>query len=204
MVEFRFSMRGYVFQQGLKDLRRAFDATMQAVHTAHEKAKADWLRDSKAIEAGQLSANVYEVEHFLYSRETLHKILIEQAAAAIPVAINAYVVMLHHYWEKSVDHWRNATNHYKHTREYDWLESKGLNLDREGLELLRKATNTIKHNNSELHTDRPELFRMGTGNAVRPDYAGGLCLADSDFIRLLVAVQSSGFDVTTDFDFGPR
>jgi hypothetical protein len=27
MVEFRFSMRGYVFQQGLKDLRRAFDAT---------------------------------------------------------------------------------------------------------------------------------------------------------------------------------
>lgn len=204
MVEFRFSMRGYVFQQGLKDLRRAFDATMQAVHTGHEKAKADRLRDSKAIEAGQLSANVYEVEHFLYSRETLHKLLIEQAAAAIPVAINAYVVMLHHYWEKSVDRWRDATNHYKHTREYDWLESKGLTLDREGLEFLRKATNTIKHNNSELHTDRPELFRMGTGNAVRPDYAGGLCLADSDFIRLLVAVQSSGFDVTTDFDFGPR
>ena len=48
MAEFKFSMRGYVFQQGLKDLRRAFDATMQAVHTAHENAQADWLRDRKA------------------------------------------------------------------------------------------------------------------------------------------------------------
>lgn len=204
MVNFKFSMRGYVFQQGLEDLRRAFDATMRAVHTAHENAQADWLRDHIAIEAGQLSANIYEDDHFLYSRETLHELLIEQAAAAIPVAINAYVVMLHHYWEKSVDHWRNATNHYKHAREYDWLESKGLTPDREGLELLRKATNTIKHNNSELHTDRPELFRMAAGSAVRPDYAGGLHLSDVDFIRLLMAVKSSGFDIANDFDFGQR
>lgn len=204
MAEFKFSMRGYVFQQGLKDLRRAFDATMQAVHTAHENAQADWLRDRTGIEAGELSANVYEDDYFLYSRETLHKLLIEQAAAAIPVAINAYVVMLHHYWERSVDHWRNAKNNYKHTREYDWLESKGLTIDREGLEFLRKATNTIKHNNSELHAERPELFRMGAGNAIRSDYAAGLSLADKDFIRLLEAVQLSGFDIASDFDFGSQ
>ena len=45
---------------------------------------------------------------------------------------------------------------------------------------------------------------MGAGNAIRSDYAAGLSLADKDFIRLLEAVQLSGFDIASDFDFGSQ
>ncbi|MCW3848843.1 hypothetical protein OF829_16525 [Sphingomonas sp. LB-2] len=192
-------MRGYVFQKGLDDLRRAFEATMATIHTAHENAQADWLADKKAIEAGVLEAGVYEDRDFLYDRETLHELLIEQSRAAIPIAINAYVVILHHFWEKAVDDWRMAKRgkNYDAKREYAWLESHGLAPDRAALEFLRKAANTIKHNNPELYVDHSHLFNMGNGSAARPDYAGGLRLADGDFLRLLDSVRASGLQITS-------
>lgn len=198
MVEFCFNMRGYAFQRGLEDMRRAYDATMNVLHLHEENAQDDLLLTRRLIEQGdKYPYEVDESGEHLYLHEALHEMTIEQNANARRIALNAYIVMLHHYWEKAVDDWRLAKrgNNYKAGREYDWLEAVGLAPDRPALEFLRKASNTIKHNNPELFNDLPNLFAASKGNAYRPDYAEALRLTEQHFTGLYEAVLASGLQI---------
>lgn len=203
MVEFSFNMRGYAYVRGLEDMWRAYDATMNVLHLHEENAHDDLATTRRMIEQGSKYPYALDEDgEHLYLHEALHEIVIEQKATARRVALNAYVVMLHHYWEKSVDDWRLAKrgNNYKATREYDWLEGRGLTPDRIALEFLRKASNTIKHNNPELYASAPELFVKDLKTAYRPDYADALRLIEDHFKAFYDAVLSSGLTIDSMVD----
>jgi hypothetical protein len=145
---FGFNMDGYIFEQELDDIRRAYEATIAALEKQHSDLEGNSLEFQRALAAGETEAAEYD-EHGekLYDYEDLHEMRIKAAVATIIIARQAYVVILHHYWEKCCNAWMQTGEDYKWEKACDCLDSHGLLVDRDGLEKLRKACNTIKHNN---------------------------------------------------------
>jgi hypothetical protein len=201
MAKCFFNLHGYIFEQGLGDIRRAYDATIAALEGQRERAHADRLEFQRAFAAGEVGSTEYDdAGNRLYDYEELHDLLIEQAASSIPVARQAYVVILHHYWEKCCGSWmQTGQKRYNHKDAYAWLTAHDLAPDRDALETLREATNVIKHNSAALYKRRPDLFSFPDGTPVaHPDFLAALSLTSDDIDYVFAAVKNSGiaFDRT--------
>lgn len=201
MAKLRFNLHGYVFEKGLADIRRAYDATIATLEKQHMDRVGDSLEFQRALAAGETGPSEYdESGEKLYDYEQLHEMLIEEMASSILVAREAYVVILHHYWEKRCDEWMQTKGHYDSTRAHAWLGAHGLTIDHCGLATLREASNTIKHNNAALFKRRPDLFKQpGPRSGSKVDYANWLQLNPTDINRMFEAVKTSGIQIDTEF-----
>ncbi len=160
MATLPFNLCGYIFQKGLGDIRRAYDATIMAPESNRAKLASDLSDLERAVSAGETSAwENDEYDEPLYSRERLHELLIEDATSAITVAREAYVVILHHYWEKRCKEWMRVSD-YKYSQAYQNLRSYGLAIDQSNLETLRTTCNAIKHENQRLNICAHEVDQM--------------------------------------------
>ncbi len=160
MARLPFNIRGYMFQKELSDIRRAYDATIMALESNRTKLASELLDFQRAVTVGEAS----EWEHdengeVLYSRERMHELLIEDATSTITVAREAYVVILHHYWEKRCKEWMCVTN-YKFCKAYKHLQAYGLAVDQSNLEILRSTCNEIKHGNQPSNLGAQDVDRM--------------------------------------------
>jgi hypothetical protein len=198
-----FNLPGYLFEKWLGDVRRAYDATIDALETANIAAAACSLEFDRSLAAGETGASEYdESGEKLYDYAQLHAMLVEDSASIIPIARQAYVVILHHYWEKRCKEWMESGKKYKHglSEVYPWLEAQGLAVDRDGLEILREASNTVKHNASNLFKRRPDMFdQPASARAPVSDCASLLRLRPDDIDRMFVAVKKSGPKFDSDF-----
>ena len=199
MALFPFSLRGYAYQKSLDDMRSAFKATMNALYAEHEKNLAGLAAIKTREEAGEDVAEYDENGDFLFLHETAQEMRIDQSEFALRSARNAFVVMLHHLWEKAAIDWQGKKPgaHYKFDNSYNSLEMKGFKLDRDMLEFLRKACNAIKHNNNELYEDYKEygLFATLQDNVSGIDYASALRLDDFHIEELIDALKASGLHI---------
>jgi hypothetical protein len=203
MAKFPYSMRGYLYEKSLEDMRSAFRATMRALHTEHEN-NIDKLRAiQRRVEAGEPTAEYDEDGHFLYYHEDAQGMRADQSLFALRSARNAFVVMLHHLWEKAVDDWREAKpkDNYNAQKAYSWLESSGFAIDRDALEFLRTASNAIKHNNRDFW-DRYKhqgLFAISDNAVDGVDFATAMRLEDRHVEQIIDALKGCGLrmDSTT-------
>jgi hypothetical protein len=147
MARLPFNMRGYIFQKGLSDIRRAYDTTIIALESNRAKLANDLSDFQRAVSDGETDAWEYDENgEGLYSRESMQELLIEDATSTITIAREAYVVILHHYWEKQCKELMQAKQ-YKACKAYNHLLADGFAIDRSNLEKLRSACNEIKHGN---------------------------------------------------------
>lgn len=196
MVKFPFSLRGYLYEKSLDDMRSAFQATMRALHTEHENNLAEMAAIQRREAEGQVGAEYDDDGEFLYCHTDAQEMRIDQSEFALRSARNAFVVMLHHLWEKAVDGWREAKpkDNYNAAKAYSWLEDHGFKIDRDALEFLRMACNAIKHNNSDLWEKHKHdgLFAVSDNHVQGVDFATALRLDDRHIEDLIDALKFSG------------
>ena len=198
MAPFNFNWYGYRFQKGLTDIRRAYDATIAALEKQHENAQSEMLKLQRAVAAGELDPTEYDGDgEPLYAKEQYQEIVIEDAAATIPIARRSYVVVIHHYWERNCDQWMQRKKAYSPEAAYTWLEERGISVDRDNLEFLRLASNTIKHNSPKLAEKNPALFQISNSVIEKPHYHDALRLQEIHIDRMFDAVGQSGLQVDT-------
>lgn len=160
MAQLPFNMRGYLFRKGLSDIRRAYDETILALESNRVKLENDLSNFERALSAGETGAWEYDEDgELLYSRERMHELLIEDALSTIAVAREAYVAILHHYWEKCCNEWMQVKR-YQFDKAYKHLQAHGLAVDLSNLETLRTTCNTIKHGNQRSNLDADHIDRM--------------------------------------------
>lgn len=165
MARLKFNVAGYVFEMGLDQLRRAYDKTMAALEDERRRLELDFCDFRAAEAAGEAASVDYDASgEPLYRREQLHEMLLENAEAALHIGRNAYVVALHHHWEKRCKAWMEE-EHYRYGEAYRCLKKHGLSVDNRGLETLRKACNAIKHGGAERRIGADAVDAMF--NAVR-------------------------------------
>jgi len=189
-----FNLHGYLFQKGVDDIRQAYDATIAALKARHENAQSELVRLRKAIADDELGPIEYSEEgEELYDKETLQEMMTDDAAVTISMARNSYIVLLHHHWEKRCDVWMRSKN-YCYKNAYKWLERRGINVDKVQLDVLRRGSNTIKHNNRELFDEAAALFEF-SGGVPGTDIANALRLDETHVDKLFGAVSRSGPNV---------
>ena len=164
MARLPFNMRGYIFQKGLSDIRRAYEATIIALESNRAKLANDLSDFERAVSAGETDACEYDEDgEILYSHERMHELLIEDATSTITVARDAYVVILHHYWEKQCKEWmqlKKKSDKYILCNAYKHLQARGLVVDQSNLETLRITCNEIKHGNQPSNLGAHDVDRM--------------------------------------------
>jgi hypothetical protein len=169
---------------------------MSALHVEHQNNVTELLAIRMRAEAGEPAAEYDEDGEFLYYHDEAQTMLTDQSRFALRSARNAFVVMLHHLWEKAVDDWRDAKprDNYQSKKAYAWLETRGFELDREALEFLRMAASAIKHNNCDLWEKHKHdgLFAISDNNVAGVDFATALRLEDDHIEQLIDALQGSG------------
>lgn len=194
------------FGQGIDAIEIAYTATIAAVEARHAAAvvKANELRDAKSRgETWKLRRMTRDGPRG-HPEMRLRLAVMDEADSrdAVVVARNAYAVMLHHHWETHCDRWMASKSNYSASKAYEWLESHGIQVDRHGLEFVRKVANTIKHNNDALVQTRPELFDQEILQRSRKACGAALRLSDADFRRMIDIVGTSGPDPRSEFPYG--
>jgi hypothetical protein len=200
-LPFRLNLYGYAFEKGLADIRHAYDATIVALEEQRADVESAAQEFHRAVAAGETEAVKYDEDgEVLYYYHELHEMHIEDITSSIPIARNAYVVILHHYWEKCCVAWMQIKE-YKAKQAYVELARHGLIVDREGLETLREACNTIKHNNRALYDRCPCLFveLPASSAGANVDFADLLRLQPHHIDRMFGAVKTSGIQIDSQF-----
>lgn len=176
----------------MKHIQQAYDVTIAALENQLSCSKAERVAHLRAVEEGSADPYEYDGDEPLYRKEDLHDLLVDAAASTLPIALSAYVIVLHHFWEKSCVEWM-ATKKYVADDAYTWLQGQGLTVDVEQLEVLRDSANTLKHNADKLFKRRPDLFHEPSGNDLaKRNYAELLNLQKEDIVRMFKAVATSG------------
>jgi len=194
------------YGQGIDAIEVAYKATMAAVEAQHSSAvvRANELRSAKARgeiwKLGRRTRIGYQGHPELNLR--LAELDEVDTRDAITVARNAFAVMLHHHWEKHCDQWMMNKGNYNGAKAYAWLASHGIHVDKFGLELIRKLSNTIKHNSESLISDHPEFFDLSIIEPRPRFFEAALRIADSDIHRMIESLRTSGPQAESDFPFG--
>lgn len=163
MTRLPINIVGYIFQKGLDDIRRAYDTTITVLEENRAKRASDLSDFERALSAGEMDAWEYDEDgEELYRRESLYQLLIEEALSEIAVAREAYVVILHHYWEKRCKEWMQLKKrqNYIACEAYEHLQALGLAVDQLSLETLRLTCNEIKHGNEAPNLSANDVDRM--------------------------------------------
>lgn len=124
-----------------------------------------------------------------------------QAEESLRLLREAFAIILHHYWEKEVVKWWGG-DRYSYKDAYKWLKRNSFPIDEPGLEKLREAANTIKHNSDRLHGIHADMFDAGeiTRGGADPDWHGALRLEDNHMDEFFTTLRASGPTATSTFD----
>lgn len=192
MVAFNFNADGYVFETGLKNIRAAYDASLASLNDLIAQVEHRHLLQEMAVATG---ADPYVREDDgtpLHHYGQVYELELDDAHDSLRTAQTAFIVILHHFWERQCDKWMESDKNYDAKRAYSYLEARGLTIDRAELEILRKASNTIKHNSDQLYKSNRELFDFMAGKRPQPNYEATLKVTDAFIDRLFTAVRNSG------------
>lgn len=117
-----------------------------------------------------------------------------EAGEALRLVREAFALVLHHYWERSVLLWLNKSR-YLSDKDSETLKDSGYVVDPE-LDRLRLVANTIKHNSEKLYISHPSMFDASIErwleDDIEPTYHNFLQLSDADMDAFIGALVKSG------------
>jgi hypothetical protein len=184
------------FMVGLDPVVAAYKAGRDAILAQIDKSDAFEDRLREDIEAGKVERHTRDPEtghehdaiEYAYYDTVIARETLNQHA-------QAFTVMLHHAWEKYVCN-VNGWPKYKLKDVYYILSKEGWSINRDGLERLRKATNCIKHIDTELYLDHPEMFDLSKVNIERDGIGSlheALRVTDQDIDDFIRVLQDSAY-----------
>lgn len=189
------TVRGWLFQAKLEDLRYAYVAARKASDTDRSRLEQEWEAFEAEIDAGK--ASLYEKDEYgqtVVDYGDQFSDINARIESALSLVRQAFVISLHHFWEREINRFMR-TRHYDAEKAYEALEAENLPVQRAELERLRLACNVSKHSEGKsaavLFASNPEMFKLDTAHD-RPSY-DNLLVADEDVERFFTAVRKSGF-----------
>lgn len=192
MVKMKFNALGFLFQSGLKDIRRGYIVSTSAfapqLADISDRENQLHARQMMGTEPPVEDGDISEAEFLEHERETI--------GDALKHIREAFLMALYHYWEREVAVWMRKP--YEADTAYQFLRSEGLQADTKLLEELRQIMRCLKHDKgAALWELRPDYFpsvRVAQGEKPTNREAGylELRLPDDAFDTYYAAVRASG------------
>lgn len=189
------TVRGWLFQAKLEDLRSAYAAARKASDNDRSRLEQEWETFKAELDAG--TAVLYEEDE---DGQIIHDYSehLGDANAEIESALllvrQAFVISLHHLWEREIKRFMK-TKKYDAQKAYRALEAENLIVQRAELERLRLTCNVAKHSGGgsadELFASNPEMFKLDD-DCDKPGY-DNLVVTDADLESFFTSVKISGF-----------
>jgi hypothetical protein len=157
MARNKLGIKRWRYEYALKELRRAYEASREAID-------ADMLSINRRMDDHIATKPEIEDEDDQYNFEMFQDHLIDayhETETALRLVKEGFVVILHHFWERQALSWYTFTaEKYQYGVAYKMLPKAGFKIDKAGLEKLRKTSNVIKHDSSELYGKHKEMFTI--------------------------------------------
>ena len=196
MAQLNFNAIGHLFQEGLCNVHAAYETALASLTDRLSVIEDQYINDLAAVRDGADPYIRDDDGTELYTYEQAYEINLSNAETARRVGQIAFIVILHHFWERQCNRWMGTTD-YKADAAYEFLKARGLTVDRAALEILRKACNTVKHDSQTLHKTNPELFYPAAGSRKTPNYEETLIVDDAFLDSLFDAVRNSGPNISS-------
>ncbi len=199
MVKLPFNFDGYIYQEGICNIKTSYDVAYKGLFDSLNKAQDNLkIYQSNLADGGDWVGEYDENGHYLWDQEKLLEMRIDDFNEALLILRHAFVLVLYHYWETSALRWINSKNlsqtkskHLSHDKLERECKSIGYPID-DSLCAIRDLANYLKHNNEKwkdkLHDSWSELFdSLGTN----PTYFT-FPLTDNNLIKAFNIVRNSG------------
>lgn len=177
--------------------RWSYNYRLEQIVSAYRASRSSFESDIKTISKDfeqnreSASENPYadQYEDHLIDLHT-------EAGEALRLVREAFALVLHHYWERSVMGWLKKS-HYDFKKDAETLKSAGYIVGSD-LDRLRLVANTIKHNSEKLYEKYPDMFDKSIErwleDKIEPTYHNFLQLSDEDMNAFVKALETSGPD----------
>lgn len=185
------SMQAFQFESDLERIQIAFLASIRAMERDH----ADAERAHDEYEASGEDDDEYDEDGVLTS-STRHALQWEamKASMAQTVIREAFTTSLFHFWETSARYWTGYSGRdFRELRRA--VKRLGYPVDSDGLTLLNKLNNLLKHDSVETGETVYELAPHLFWHKKRPTGAhwrGALRLTNADVMHFFDVVKRSG------------
>ena len=190
------AIRGWMFQEDLRQLQDAYKASRSNSDSRMQRAEQEWAKLEEDVAAGVASFTEEDEDgQVIYDQSDHFGEIAAEIERVQQLVREAFAISLYHFWEREAG--RLMGKQYRPKSSLSELKQLGLCPDFAGLERLRLVCNVAKHSAGssadQLHQLHPEMFdtkRMAdfeTG----PDYES-LILADADIDAFFSVVRKSG------------
>ncbi|MFF0948338.1 hypothetical protein ACFYE9_11890 [Rhizobium leguminosarum] len=195
------TVRGWLFQAKLDDLRHAYAAARSSCDHDRARLEQQWAAFQAQVDVG--TAVLYEEDEdgqIIYDYSEHFGDTNAEIESALSLVRQAFVISLHHLWEREINKFMK-TKKYEPKEAYHALEAVGLIVQRDELERLRLACNVAKHSEGrsadELFATNPEMFKLDDAYD-KPAY-DNLIVTDADLESFFASVVKSGFQRQSTF-----
>lgn len=164
MVKLKFNALGYIYQDGIRNLRRMFDAASEGLNRHLQAAYNEVDQYDRDVAAGapeQIERDEETGQVIFDHRDGLiyQTVTAEEAKNALnkSIAITAF-----HHWERSARDWTKTPQTENFFKLRAAVIAKGYPIS-PGLQIVYLLGNLLKHGNAkhgvELYEKRPDFFR---------------------------------------------
>ncbi|MGO8255572.1 hypothetical protein ACC792_31995 [Rhizobium ruizarguesonis] len=189
------TVRGWLFQAKLGDLRRAYAAARRSCDHDRARLEQQWAAFKAEVDAG--AAVLYEEDEdgqVIYDYGEHFGDTNAEIESALSLVRQAFVISLHHLWEREINKYMK-TKKYEPKKAYRALEAEGLIVERDELERLRLTCNVAKHSEGgsadDLFATNSKMFKLDDADD-KPAY-DNLIVTDADLESFFACVEKSGF-----------
>lgn len=190
------AIRGWMFQEDLRQLRDAYQASRSNPDNRQREAERAWAKLEEDVAAGVASLAEEDADgQVVYDYGEHFGEIAAEIQRTQQLVREAFSISLYHFWEREAG--RLLGTEYKPKTGLGELEKLGLQPNIAGLERLRLVCNVAKHSAGgsadQLYQLHPEMFdtKRMSDFETGPDYES-LILSDADMEAFFVVVQESG------------
>jgi hypothetical protein len=195
MAPIPFSIPGYRFEKGLQVFKDSFDSAMAGVLRKNQSIQTELMEYKHSLEnGGKWIGDRDDDGNFLWDRETLLEMDLEESAEAVVELRKAFMLAIYHYWERTIRMYCH-TEDFGHPTLVARAKEHGIAIAQD-LRRMHLLANVLKHNNSkwgnQLVQSWPDVFRTWFQPNDRTDWYTAVALTDSHVNDAFEAILNSG------------
>jgi hypothetical protein len=156
------SIWAFLFQYGVEELRRAYDAARESPDRDRARLDRQWEELEAEVAAGRASFVEEDSEgRVVYDRGEHAGEMTAEIEGVLRIIREAFAISLHHFWERELTV-KLGRSRYDEAEAFRYLRRLGITPNETGLTGLRLAANVAKHSEGrsaeQLYELRPDLF----------------------------------------------
>lgn len=200
-LSFKFSVHGYMFEEGVKALEAAFVAASDTLETTLAAKQAQLTDYLMHIERGGLPIGEWDDEgNRLWEQEDVLVMHIETTTEALIALRKSTVIALYHHWERAIRKTTGVPADGKHSALISAAAGEGLDISPK-LEAVRCLVNLLKHDNErwarKLRHLWPDVLSDFDGQSKFNDWYQAVTLSRKQVCQVFGIVRTSGPIATT-------